>query len=187
MPPWRPAGPISPGQQRNPQFIKPVVKWIAFAGQGPRPYWVYRVAQADSSSRHGQFRFSVCASGLIVIDFADGPLAPSNGAKTSGRGKEITTMTTSSGNVSLMAEPAQDRRNCAHHPHHRPIRPAPGPAARLGGFQGGAQPRHHSLPDLSGDRTGAGAHRAGLFGIAVAVSTGGGFCPDRSVRSSWSL
>ena len=53
------------------------------------------------------------------------------------------------GNVTPLAQRATGYRGRARHPNHRPVRSARGAAARLGGFQGGAEPRHHPLRDLS--------------------------------------
>ena len=75
-------------------------------------------------------------------------------------------------------------RGCASDPNHRPLRPASGAATRLGRLQGGPEPRHHPVRDLSRARPGAGAHRARLFRAAAAVSARRRLCPARPVRSA---
>src|ERR1017187_4542769 len=118
---------------------------------------------------------SVFASGLIVIVSAHGRFPPSTGAKSGGKGDNdhghtIPRQCHATGS-------ARPGRGWACYQNHRHVRPLPGAAALPGGFLSGAEPRHHPLHDLSGARTGAGAHGAWLFGAAAAVSAGGGLCP----------
>src|SRR5882762_2264140 len=60
------------------------------------------------SSRHGQFLFPVCASGLIVIMFGNGTFAPRDGVKCDRR-RETTTMAIPiQGNVASLTQSGQD-------------------------------------------------------------------------------
>ena len=92
-----------------------------------------------------------------------------------------------SGNVPPLAQPAQQDaagpiiRTIGLSDLHDAL------ATRLGRFQGGSEPRHHSVRDLSSARSCAGARRARLFGLAAAVPAGCRLCPARPVCRAWSL
>ena len=117
--------------------------------------------------------------------FSQGKHAPAIGAMNLPLAiRETTTMATPyPGNVTPLV-PAVTRRAAPVIRTIQPVRSRRRAASRLGGFQGGAKPRHHPLRDLSGARTGAGATGAGLFGVAAAVSARGRFCPARPVRGT---
>ena len=122
--------------------------------------------------------------GIAIVPSA-AARAPTHGANSGRHGKGANDH---GRDIPRQCQPAGAvRRGCTNHPHHRPVRSAPGVATGLGRFQGNTEPRHHPLRDLSGARPAARARDLRLCRDPAAVSAGRRLRPARPVCGARSL